>query len=150
MNYHQILLIVHILSATIWIGGHLILVLTVLPKALKEKHHSRILDFEKSFEPLGLSSLLFLVASGIAMALNYSLYPNTWFHFNSPIERVVSLKLILLLTTVLFALSAKFVVIPRLRSGNGSLNLMAFHIVSVTIIGMLMLMFGTFIRFGGL
>jgi len=33
----KILVLLHILSATIWTGGHLVLAIIVLPKALKKK-----------------------------------------------------------------------------------------------------------------
>lgn len=146
---HHLLLIVHLLSATIWVGGHLLLVFGYLPQALKEKNQNIILNYEKKYEPVGMTALVLLVVTGILMAYKYGVSIEYWFHFSTSIEKVVSTKLLLLLLTVLFALSAQFRVLPKLKNGPDKLPEMTFHILSVTLIGVLMLIFGSFIRFGG-
>jgi putative copper export protein len=148
MNHH-LLLIIHLLSATVWVGGHLLLVFGHLPQALKEKDASIILNYEKKYEPVGMTALVFLVITGILMAYKYGVSMEYWFHFATPVEKVVSTKLLLLLLTVLFALSAQFRVLPKLKNNHNKLPEMTFHILSVTTIGVLMLIFGSFIRFGG-
>ena len=148
MNHH-LLLIIHLLSATVWVGGHLILVFGHLPQALKEKNVIIILNYEKKYEPVGMTSLILLVVTGILMAYNYGVGIEYWFQFATPIEKVVSAKLLLLLLTVAFALSAQLRVIPKLKNNPNKLPEMAFHILSVTTIGVLMLIFGSFIRYGG-
>jgi putative copper export protein len=149
MNYHHILLIFHLLAATVWIGGHLLLVTLYLPKAIKENDRFVILEFQGQYERLGMTSLLILVASGVAMVLDFGIYPNRWFHFSDSMETAVSLKLLLLAATFALAMSARFFVIPRLKSVPGMFGIAA-HIVSVTVIGILMLIVGSAIRFGGL
>lgn len=148
MNHH-LLLIIHLLSATVWIGGHLLLAFAYLPQALKTKDQNIILNYEKKYEPIGMTALALLVVSGILMAYKYNISIEYWFHFDSPIEKVVSTKLLLLLLTVIFALSAQFRVLPKLKNDPKKLPEMTFHIIAVTIISILMLIFGTFIRFGG-
>ena len=148
MNHH-LLLIIHLLSATIWVGGHLLLCFAYLPQALKEKAPKIILNYEKKYEPVGMSALVLLVITGIIMAHKYGVTFNYWFQFATPIEKVISSKLVLLLLTVAFALSAQFRVLPKLITDSSKLPEMTFHILSVTLIGVLMLIFGSFIRFGG-
>ena len=148
MNHH-FLLIIHLLSASVWVGGHLLLVFVHLPQALKEKDPSIILNYEKKYEPVGMTALVLLVVTGILMAYKYGVSFEYWFQFASPIEKVVSTKLLLLFLTVAFALSAQFRVIPKLKNNPNKLPEMAFHILSVTIIGVLMLIFGSYIRLGG-
>jgi len=148
MNHH-LLLIIHLLSAAIWVGGHILLCVAYLPKALKERDPNIILNYEKKYEPAGMTSLFLLVVTGILMAYKYGVTLDYWFHFATPIESVVSSKLILLFTTTAFALSAQFRVLPKLKTNPGKLPEMTFHILSVTIIGIVMLIFGSFIRFGG-
>ena len=148
MNHH-FLLIIHLLSATVWVGGHLLLVFGHLPQALKEKDPSIILNYEKKYEPVGMTALVLLVVTGILMAYKYGVSIDYWFQFATPVEKVVSTKLLLLFLTVTFALSAQFRVIPKLKNNPDKLPEMAFHILSVTIIGALMLIFGSYIRFGG-
>ena len=148
MNHH-LLLIIHLLSATIWVGGHLLLCVAYLPQALKEKDPKIILNYERKYEPVGMTALALLVISGILMAYKYGVTVEYWFQFATPIEKVISSKLVLLLLTVAFALSAQFRVLPKLKTDSSKLPEMTFHIISVTIIGVLMLVFGSFVRFGG-
>lgn len=148
MNHH-LLLIIHLLCAALWVGGHLLLVIAYLPQALKFKDQTIILNYEKKYETIGMTALILLVISGILMAYKYNVSIEYWFHFDSPIEKVISTKLLLLLLTVAFALSAQFRVLPKLKNDPNKLPEMTFHIIAVTIIGVLMLVFGTFIRFGG-
>jgi putative copper export protein len=147
---HHLLLIIHLLSAAIWVGGHLLLVFVFLPQALKEKNQNIILDYERKYEPIGMTALGLLVITGVLMAYKYGVGIQYWFQFETPLEKVVSTKLALLLLTVLFALSAQFRVLPKLKKSADKLPEMTFHILSVTIIGVLMVIFGSFVRFGGL
>ena len=65
------LVLFHVFGATIWVGGHLILSLTILPKALKENNPDLILQFEKNYEKIGLPALFFQVITGIWLSLLY-------------------------------------------------------------------------------
>lgn len=148
---HHLLLIIHLLSATIWVGGHLVLAIGFLPKALKNKDFSYIGNFEKKYEPIGMPALLLLVVTGIMMAYDFGIKFGIWFSFSNPIEKVVSFKLICLILTVCLAISAQTRVLPKLEKGDMSkLPEMAFHIISVTLLGITMLILGSFFRYGGI
>jgi uncharacterized membrane protein len=54
----KLLVILHTLGATVWTGGHLVLAITVLPQALKNRDPDRIHQFEQYFEGFGLATLL--------------------------------------------------------------------------------------------
>ena len=150
MYTHHILLVLHLIAATIWVGGHLVLAIGYLPKALKRKDFSYIGNFEKTYEPIGMPSLAVLIITGILMAYDYNAGFSSWFSVATPIERVVSLKLTFLLTTVCFAISAQTRVLPKLRKGQlNKLPEMAVHIICVTLIGVLMVILGSLVRIGG-
>ena len=150
MYTHHILLVLHLIAATIWVGGHLVLAIGYLPKALKHKDFSYIGNFEKTYEPIGMPSLAVLIITGILMAYDYNARFSSWVSFATPIERVVSLKLIFLLTTICFAISAQTRVLPKLRKGQlNKLPEMAVHIICVTLIGVLMVILGSLVRIGG-
>ncbi|MBN9284411.1 MULTISPECIES: CopD family protein [unclassified Flavobacterium] len=148
MNYHHLILIVHLLAACIWVGGHLLLCLRFLPQAIKEKKPEIITTFEKKYEAIGMPALLLLLLSGLWMAFDFGIPVKQWFTFSSPIERVISAKLLLLLLTFLFALCARFFVIPKLNKDN--LNVMGLLIICVTLTGMAMLILGSTVRYGGI
>ena len=148
---HHLLLIIHLIAATIWVGGHLVLAIGYMPRALKYKDFSYIGNFEKKYEPIGMPSLLLLVITGISMAYDYDAGLKSWFSFSNSIETVVSLKLSCLLLSVCFAISAQMRVLPKLRKGNLSkLPEMAVHITSVTLLGVTMVILGSFVRYGGI
>ena len=150
MYTHHILLVLHLIAATIWVGGHLVLAIGYLPKALKHKDFSYIGNFEKTYEPIGMPSLAVLIITGILMAYDYNAGFSSWFSFTSPIERVVSLKIAFLLTSICFAISAQTRVLPKLRKGQlNKLPEMAVHIICVTLIGVLMVILGSLVRIGG-
>jgi putative copper export protein len=68
----KILVILHTLGATVWTGGHLVLAVTVLPQALKNRDPDRIHQFEEHFEGFGLIALLIQVITGLWL---------TWIYF---------------------------------------------------------------------
>lgn len=134
-------------AATIWVGGHVILSIGFLPKALKQKNPEIITAFEKSYEKIGLPALLLLVISGVMLAYQYNVTIGSWFAFKNSIEKVISTKLLLLFCTLGLAVHARLFIIPKLNVK--SLNFMALHIIVITLIGITMMILGTFVRFGG-
>lgn len=145
---HHILLIIHLLSATIWVGGHLILCFRYLPLALKNKDPNVIREYEKQYEPIGIPALLLLVITGVIMAYDYNVTFSSWFTFSNSVEKVVSIKLILLFTTLALAIHARFFIIPKLEVS--SLRLMSIHIIILSIVAVTMLVFGSLVRVGGI
>src|SRR5690606_2343061 len=134
----------------IWVGGHLYIAIAILPRMRRKKTPEVLLQFEQSYEPLGLTALALLVVTGVWMALQFGIDRRQWFSFSTPIERLVSVKLLLLFTTVLFAISAQARVIPVLKSAGGKRTEMAVHVVAVTLLGLAMLILGSFARYGGI
>src|SRR5689334_1814633 len=111
--FHQVLLTLHLLAATIWVGGHLILAIRFLPQAWRLKDVEIIKSFEKRYEPIGIPALLVLVITGIMLAYQYDIIVHTWFSFTGNMEKVVSIKLVLLLITLCFGVHARFFLIPN-------------------------------------
>ena len=145
---HQIVFIFHLLAATVWVGGHLFLAIRYLPEALKKKDTSVLINFKDKFEPVGLPSLLTLLITGILMAYHYDVTVSHWFSFSGSIEKVVSAKLLLLLLSVGLAINAQLFVFPKIKSDN--LRPVAFQIIAITVIGVAMLVLGSWVRIGGL
>ena len=135
------ILTLHILAATVWTGGHLILAIAILPQILKKRDVKGLIDFETKYEKIGMPALVIQVVTGIYLVYNLVPDVSRWFSFSDYFTNTIGVKLILLLITVLFALSAKLFVIPKLSNKN--LNVMAFHIISVTIISVLFVIIGS-------
>lgn len=145
---HHVLLILHLLAATVWVGGHLFLSIRFLPEALKKKDASILTNFKDKFEPIGMPALIVLLVTGIMMAYDYEVTFTKWFSFSNGIEKIVSTKLLLLFISVGMAINAQLFVFPKVKSEN--LRPVAFQIITITVIGIAMLVLGSLVRIGGL
>ncbi|MBS1902308.1 MAG: CopD family protein [Bacteroidetes bacterium] len=143
----KLLLVLHLVGASVWVGGHLVLALMVLPKALKKRDHTIVANFEAIFEHIGVPALLLQIATGIWMAYNYTENLFDVFDFAPGPHAMIALKLILLLVTVVIAVHARIRLITRLEERN--LNFLAAHIITITLLGVSMLVFGAGVRLGG-
>lgn len=144
---YSYILLIHILAATIWTGGHLILSILILPKALRAKDPEILLEFENGFEKIGMPALFLQVATGLWLA--YQLVPeiSRWFTFEDYTTTSIALKLIVLGITAAFALNARFRVVPKLTADT--LVLFAWYIVPVTILSVCFVILGVGIHAGG-
>jgi putative copper export protein len=144
---YKVFLMLHILAATIWTGGHLVLAVTVLPKALRRDAPELIVEFDSGFERIGIPALLLLVVTGLWLA--YRIIPDVsaWFSFENYVSTLIVAKLTLLALTVALAVDARIRIIPNISSDN--LKTLAFHIIPVTIISVLLVIIGVGFRTGG-
>jgi len=145
---YRILIAFHLIGAAVWIGGHLVLATTILPRALRNRDPSIILDFEKGFERIGLPSLLLQVVTGLLLAYRWLPEISAWLRLDSNVSIYVVTKLALLAATLGLALNAKFRVIPNINRDN--MHVLASHIVLVTVMSIGFLLAGVAIRTGGL
>jgi putative copper export protein len=145
--FFKILVLLHTLSATIWTGGHLVLAVMVLPKALKKREPELIENFEGNFETLGLISLGIQVLTGLGLTWIYFPQFRGLFSFDSFLSCYVLIKLVLLLLTVTLAIHARLYILPNLSKEN--LNSLAYHIIGITTIAVLFVVFGVGITLGG-
>ncbi len=146
MLTYSLALTLHVLGATIWTGGHLVLALTVLPRALREKRATILIEFERGYERLGLPALAVQVVTGLWLAHRLLGAPDQWLAA-TPLARVVQFKLLCLTGTLALALHARTRVIPRLRDDN--LPVLAWHIAGVTTLAGLFVIAGASARLGG-
>lgn len=140
------MLLLHVLAATIWTGGHLVLAIAILPRVLRERSPARLLEFESAYERVGLPALAVQVATGLWLAHRMVPELSRWLAFGDPVARLVGVKLLLLATTVGFALDARLRLIPRLS--EKTLGALAWHIVPVTIVSVLFVVVGVSFRTG--
>ena len=140
----KLVIFTHIIAATIWTGGHLILSISFLPKALKKNDFTIIEQFEEKFERIGIPALLILVISGIYMAIVYTT-GFFEFDFSDHYTRHVVIKLVLLIFTIILAIHARFVLIPK-----RDLKPLSYHIILVTLLAVGFVFVGFSTRSGGI
>jgi putative copper export protein len=144
---HQAILLLHVLGASIWTGGHLVLAITVLPRALRAKDPSIVEQFEAGYEKLGIPALVLQLLTGLWLAYRLLPDPGAWFAFGSPAATNIFAKVILLVLTLALALHARLRVIPRLNAER--LPTLAAHVILVTILSVLFVVVGVGFRAGG-
>ena len=144
---YALMIFLHVLGATVWTGGHLVLAVTWLPRVLRERSPEQLLRFEQGYERIGMPALVLQIVTGLWMA--YQMVPSVaqWLSPDTPVARAIALKLVLLLSTALIAAHARLRVIPRLSADT--LPLMAWHVGAVTLLSVGFVAVGVSLRFGG-
>ncbi|NCF63424.1 MAG: copper resistance protein CopD [Gammaproteobacteria bacterium] len=148
MNSFAVALTFHVLAATIWTGGHIVLAVVILPRVLRDRASEDLLKFESGYERIGIPALLIQVISGIWLANHLVPGFANWFEMSNPAARLILIKLLLLMLTAGFAVDARLRVIPNLSEHN--LVSLAWHIIPVTIISVLFVIVGVAFRTGWL
>ena len=141
-----LLILLHVIGASVWLGGHLILLLGFVPRALRQNDPEIIRKFEEVYERIGIPALLLQIVTGVWMSEKYLGNLTDAFLFQSPMERYIAWKIILIAVTVILALHARLRIIPKLQSSN--LRYLVVHITGITVIALFMAFLGTGIRVG--
>ncbi|MFZ3186256.1 MAG: CopD family protein [Pseudomonas sp.] len=141
----RILLFLHLIGASIWLGGHLILALKILPPAWRARDPAPIRAFEERYEALGLPALLLQVITGIWLATLW-LPASAWLSDN-PVASLIRVKLALLALSLMLGAHARLRLIPRLSGAN--LGGLAVHIYAITLTALALAWVGVSFRFGG-
>lgn len=146
MTDDYLLLLAHLLGAAIWTGGHLVLALAVLPRALGEHDATILSSFESRFERIGIPALVVQIITGLILAHRLLGGLDHLFDDNGA-ARAVLAKLGLLAITALLAAHARLRMLPALD--DELLPRLAWHIRLVTVLSVLFVVVGASIRFGG-
>jgi len=145
---YRALVVAHLLGASIWVGGHIVLALAVLPRALRANDPAIVRDFEAGFEKVGIPALLVQVVTGLWLAQHWLPDVGTWFAGATPQARFVLAKLGCLAATIALAVHARLRIIPHLD--ETTLRPLAWHIRGVTLVAIAFVVLGVGIRTGGL
>lgn len=140
----KFVIFLHILGATIWTGGHLVLAAVILPRALRKKSIEELRQFEAGYERIGIPALVVQVVTGFWLAHRYVPDISNWFRLDSPVSQIIVAKLAILLITVVLAIDARLRLIPKLSPER--LPALAWHVVPVTILSVLFVYAGVSFR----
>ncbi len=143
--YIKLLIVLHVLGACIWAGGHLILCVTILPNAWRNRDIDAIQRFEEPYEKIGIPALVIQQITGVLMALNYLPFSD-WRGLDTVMSQHICLKFFLLFITIALALHARFFIIPKLKPEN--IGTLGIHIIGITVIAILFVITGVSVRFG--
>jgi len=105
---------------------------------LKRGTTNPLLDFEHRYEKIGLPSLIFAAATGVAMLyVGWGKWP-----------MAAHIKMGFFVILILIALHARLRLIPRLKRGEDVGGLLLLHVAAVTAISVAFVVLGAAIRFG--
>src|SRR5690606_41856251 len=99
------LLFLHLLGASVWVGGHLVLLFSVLPGALKRRDVQPVRSFDQLYERVGIPALLIQIVTGVWMAGNW--LPHSQWFSDSPLAHLVQATLALRALTAVPAVHAR-------------------------------------------
>lgn len=134
----------HLIGAAVWAGGHIVLVTTILPNAFKTGNTDFLCKFESMYEKVGIPALLTQLSTGLYLGFIYLPKMDMWFVWSNPVSAAISIKLCLMLATVMLAADARIRIIPKLHTGT--LKALAWHIVPVSVISVGFVVTAAFIR----
>ncbi|XQR91465.1 copper transporter [Stutzerimonas urumqiensis] len=100
------------LGAIVWVGGHLMVLLGILPGALQSRDPAPVRGFEVVYERIGIPALLVRIVTGFWLATLW-LAPSQWLS-DASVAHLVQTKLVLLAMTALLGVHARLALIPWL------------------------------------
>ena len=147
MDPYPLAHLLHLLAATVWVGGHLVIAIGYLPHVLRGRYH--LLDsFEAVYERIALPSLALAIATGVYMGVRW--YPVwEWLAFSGR-AWVLGAKAALVLATILLAVDARLRIIGRARRRGVPPNPvdLAAHVLGVTAAAVALAVLGWGLRHG--
>ncbi len=126
----KLVLFLHLIGASIWVGGHLYLLIRLMPRFVRDNDVAGFLAFEKSYEPLGMGALAVQIATGLYM-LNAIVPMASWLTPMGYVTALIHAKFTWLVLTIITAIHARFKVVAKLEQGNytdKTLKVMAIHV----------------------
>ena len=146
LNTYAAAQLIHVLAATIWIGGHLLISIVYLPRLHRGDHRS-LEEFEEGYERIAIPALLVAALTGLYMGLQWA--PLTeWFTFKGKPGILGAKALLFAATLLLLALNARFRIIGKAKK-QGSIPVwsLTLHILGVTGVAVGFLVAGWALRF---
>jgi len=145
--FYKVTVMFHVFGACVWIGGHIVLIAMVLPKAMREADPKPVLDFERGYGRLGLAALLVQLLTGLWLANRWIGDWSTVFSDPTPQGHLILSKVTVLIITVGLAGFTYHSVLPRVEERG--LRPFALLSATATMLAVVMLILGVGIRTGG-
>ena len=140
------LILIHVLGACVWTGGHLYLALGVLPRAFKRRDATILKDTEEMIERVAMPALILQVLTGIELFRRHAGGFERLFDLDYPLAQFAAAKVALLLATILLAIDVH--TRGKRLEGMAWLRFMSWHVIAVTVFGVTLVVLGVGYRTG--
>lgn len=144
---YQILITMHVLGASAWIGGHFVLLGVIVPAAWRDGVVARVVEFERLFGRIGLAALAVQVTTGVLLASRWIEW-RTVFSAPTAAGHLVLAKMAILGAIVVIGADTSIRILPTLSAAT--LGRFTIRAAVVTVLSVLVLVCGVGIRTGGL
>jgi putative copper export protein len=144
---HHALLVLHLLAATVWVGGYVFLVLGYAPEAVRTRDPRGLIDAHQRLQRMALPALAVVIVSGLWLAWNWLPDPTLWFEASLPIAEVIFAKLGLLVLSLLLLTYLRLRVLPTLMPAR--IPRLALVLVLIALVGVAAAAIGPSFRYGG-
>jgi uncharacterized membrane protein len=141
------MVILHLLGAAVWVGGHIVLLTMVLPAAIHEHRVEPLARFERGLGRLGLAALVVQLVTGLWLAHKWLGSWEALFESPTPRSHLILSKLVLLVLLVVVVGYRYHKLLPGLRPDRTGLYTML--TVLAAAFAVMLLMMGVGIRLGG-
>lgn len=145
---HATMVILHLLGASVWIGGHIVLLTMVLPAASHEHRVEPLSRFERGLGRLGLAALVVQLVTGLWLAHTWLGSWGAIFESPTPRSHLILSKLVVLALLVAVVGYRYHKLLPALRPDR--MGLYTLLTVLATALACVLLVLGVGIRLGGL
>lgn len=148
MNIYGSLIVLHLIAACVWVGGHVVLACSILPQAMKTRDVSLSYRIESAYSNIGIPALALQVATGLLLAYLHLPDIGSWLDFSNPMGRMIGLNLILLLVTLVLVFDLRFRLFPKI--GSDGVGALRWHVALITLVSVLLVFVGASFRIGWL
>lgn len=145
---HHLLHYLHLIAASLWLGGTLLLALTTLPGLWRGAGPERLPGHLLATDRLNLGALAVLLASGYALAWHWLPDAAGWFQSDLRQADLIQLKWLLLIAAAALAGWARIYLLPTWTPSRRLA--LTVYLVGNLVIGLAMAWLGTRFRYDGL
>jgi putative copper export protein len=139
----SIFLLFHVIGASVWFGGLMVLSCSILPKAKRAEDPGAIVRYFRHFLRIGYPALVVQVLTGPMLATRLIPKMSDWFAWENGTQDHIGSKLIMLPIIVIVSVQMQRKVLPRLEAGEATaIKSAAKYGHSLTFLSFLMLLMG--------
>lgn len=139
----SIFLLFHVIGASVWFGGLMVLSCSILPRAKRAGDPGALANYLRHFLRVGYPALVVQVLTGPMMATRLIPKMSDWFAWENGTQDHIGSKIIMYPIIVIVAVQMQRKVLPRLEAGDGAaIKSAAKYGHSLTFLSFLMLLTG--------
>lgn len=148
LNIYGTLVVLHLLAACVWLGGHVVLASLVFPSTLDGRDPDTIYRIESLYDKVGMFALMGQILTGLLLAYLHTPDLGKWLAFDSPMGRLIGIKLILQFVILGLALDLRVRLFARV--GSAGLSSLRLHVALISLVSAASVFVGASFRIGWL